>query len=155
MRPWIKRTALALLGTTVVLGSLAGCGHRYGHERFSSMSAEDQAKFREKVVNRVSDKLDLSAEQKAKLNALAAKLHEQRMALRGTSDPRADVKSLIAGDKFDRTKAQAMVGEKTAAINTRSPEVIAAFGDFYDSLNATQQAKVREFLERRRGWHRG
>jgi periplasmic protein CpxP/Spy len=156
MRPWIKRTVLSLLGATVVLGSLTACGHRPGHERMGSMSVEEQAKFRGKVIERVSSKLDLTADQKQRLNALADKLHEQRLALRGKTDPRADVKSLIAGDKFDRTKAQAMVGEKTAALNTRSPEVIAAFGDFYDSLNTAQQAKVRDFMEHRRGWwHRG
>ena len=68
----------------------------------------------------------------------------------------AAVRGLVAGDKFDRAKAQALVTEKTAALNTGSPEVIAALGDFYDSLNATQQAKVRDFMDRgRRGWRRG
>ena len=33
--------------------------------------------------------------------------------------------------------------------------VVAALGDFYDSLNPAQQQKVREFLQKRRGWHRG
>ena len=44
-----------------------------------------------------------------------------------------------------------------AAVNAKSPEVIAAFGDFYDGLTPAQQAKVRDFLERRgHGWgHRG
>ena len=64
---------------------------------------------------------------------------------------RADVQSLVAGDKFDRTKAQALLAEKTAALNAGSPAVIAAFGDFYDSLSTAQQAKVRDFMQRRRG----
>lgn len=154
MRTWIKRTALTFVGAAVVLGSLTACGHRYGHDRFSAMSAEDQAKFRDRMVERVSGKLDLSGEQKQKLAALAGKLQEQRAALRGATDPRADVRSLIAGEKFDRAKAQALVGEKTAALSAKSPEVIAAFGDFYDSLHPAQQAKVRDFLEHRRGWRR-
>ena len=41
------------------------------------------------------------------------------------------MQSLVAGDKFDRSKAQALVAEKTAAVGTKSPEVIAALGDFY------------------------
>jgi Spy/CpxP family protein refolding chaperone len=67
------------------------------------------------------------------------------------------VQALVAGEKFDRARAQALVSEKTAAVNAKSPEVIAALGDFYDSLNPTQQAKVREFMQHRNGrwWHRG
>jgi periplasmic protein CpxP/Spy len=157
MRPWIKRTLFGLLGTGIVLGSLAGCGHRYAHERFGSMSAEEQAKFRDRMVDRVAGKLDLNADQKKRLDTLATRLHEQRLALHGATDPRADLRALVAGDKFDRSKAQALVGEKTAAINAKSPEVIAAFGDFYDSLTPAQQAKIRDFMGKRHhgGWHRG
>ena len=69
--------------------------------------------------------------------------------------PRAEMQALVTGDKFDRTRAQALVTEKTAALNTGSPEVIAAAADFYDNLNQVQQQKVRAFMERRGGWRRG
>ena len=73
-----------------------------------------------------------------------------------TADPRAEVQSLVAGATFDRAKAKALVDAKTGAIQARSPEVIAAAADFYDSLKPEQQAKVREFMAARRGWmHRG
>jgi hypothetical protein len=79
---------------------------------------------------------------------LADKLQEQRAALKGkTVNPRAEVEALVAGDKFDRARAQALVTEKTAAITGKSPEVIAAAGDFYDSLTPAQQTKVREFMQ--------
>ena len=157
MRPWIKRTLIGLFGATVLAGGLAGCGHRYAHERFSSMSTEEKAEFRKRAVDRVASRLDLNADQKARLDTLAARLHEQGAALRGTTDPRAEVRSLVAGEKFEREKAQALVAGKVAAVNAKSPEVIAAFGDFYDSLSPAQQEKVRGFLERGRHgwWHRG
>jgi len=64
------------------------------------------------------------------------------------------VQSLVAGPTFDRVKAKAFVDAKTSAIQTKSPELIAAFGDFYDSLKPEQQQKVREFMSRgRHGWH--
>ena len=48
------------------------------------------------------------------------------------------------------------VEKASTALTTRSPAVIAAFADFYDSLKPQQQAQVREAMERRRGWwHRG
>ncbi len=156
MKHWIKRTLFGLFGATLVIGSLGACSHRPGHYG-SNMSAEEQAKFKEKMVDRVGSKLDLTAEQKARLATLADKLQEQRKALVGqATDPRADMKALVSGEKFDRTKAQALIADKTAAVATKSPEVVAALADFYDSLNATQQAKVRGYLEGRHGfWHRG
>jgi Spy/CpxP family protein refolding chaperone len=155
MRPWIKRTLFGLFGATVALGGLTACGHRYGHERFSSMTAEEQADFRKRMLDRVAARLELNQEQRQRLDTLAGKLHEQRVALRGATDPRADVRGLVASDKFDRDKARTLVGDKIAAVNAKSPEVIAAFGDFFDSLSPAQQVKVREFLEHRRhGWWR-
>ena len=153
MRPWIKRTLFGLFGASLVLG-VAACGHR--HDGGWQASAEDQAKFRGKMIERVSGKLDLDAAQKAKLGVLADKLQEQRVALASGSNPRAEVQALVAGEKFDRTKAQALVAGKTAAVNNKSPEVIAAMGDFYDSLKPEQQTRVREFMQKRHGWwHRG
>ncbi|MEO5670553.1 MAG: Spy/CpxP family protein refolding chaperone [Ramlibacter sp.] len=156
MKPWIKRSLFGLFGAGIALGALTGCGHRHeGHGW--QMNAEESAKFRGKMIDRVASKLELSAEQKAKLAVLGDKLHEQRAALAGkTTDPRAEVQALVAGEKFDRARAQALVTEKTAAVTGKSPEVIAAAGDFYDSLTPAQQQKVRDFMERRRhGWHRG
>jgi Spy/CpxP family protein refolding chaperone len=155
MRPWIKRTLFGLFGAVVAFGGVSACAHRYGPERFAAMTPEQQAEMRSRFVDRVASRLDLDADQKQRLTTLATKLHEQRVALRGAGDPRADVRALVAGDKFDRERAQALVGEKVAAINARSPEVVAAFGDFFDSLSPAQQAQVREFLQQgRRGWWR-
>ena len=108
------------------------------------------------MIDRVSSKLELNEDQKQRLGVLADKLKEQRTALVGkTTDPRAEVQALVAGDKFDKARAQTIVAEKTAALSAKSPEVIAAAADFYDSLNTTQQQKVREFMQRRHGWWRG
>ncbi len=154
MKTWIRRTLLGVFGATIVLGGLAACGHRYDHAG-ANMTAEERAKFRDKAIERVSSKLDLNDEQKKKLALVADKLQAQRTAVMGATDPRAEVRALVAGDKFDRARAQAFISQKTAAVGAGSPEVIAALGDFYDSLNAQQQAKVREFMERgRRGWWR-
>ncbi len=156
MKPWIKRTLIGVFGASILLGGLAACSHRH-HGWSANMSAEEAAQFRGKMVDRVSSKLDLNEEQKKRLTALADKLHEQRAAMMGQSkDPRAELQALVAGDKFDKARAQTLVSEKTAAIQARSPEVIAALADFYDSLNPAQQQKVREFMQQRGRWfHRG
>lgn len=152
----VKRTLLGLLGITLLAGSLTACGHHHG-EYGANMTAEEFAHKRDKVVNKVASRLDLNDAQKQKLAALGDVLHAQRQAMMGQSqDPRAEFKALIATDKFDAARAQSLVNEKANAVQARSPEVIAALAAFYDSLNPTQQQKVREYLDGRGHWfHRG
>lgn len=153
MKPWIKRTLMGLFGASIMVGGLTACssGHPYRH---GPMTPEKMAEVRGKVVERVSSKLDLTGVQKQKLNVLADKLEAQRAAFAGKAgDPRAEVQAIVAGDKFDRTRAQALLDEKTRAVQANSPEVITALADFYDSLNAEQQQKVRDMMQqRRKGW---
>jgi protein CpxP len=155
MKPWIKRTLFSLFGASILIGGLAACGH-HRHEYGANMSAEEQSHKRSKIIERVAGKLDLTAEQRQRLGVLADKLQAQRAALVGTTtNPRAELQALVAGEKFDRTRAQALLTEKTAAIASKSPEMIAAMADFYDSLTPVQQTKVRDAMQGgRHGWWR-
>jgi len=154
MRPWIKRTFIGLFSATVLLGGLTACGH--GHRGNWQMTDADAQKMRERMVDRVSRELTLDDAQKQRLGVLADKLREQRVALVGsTTDPRAELQALVTGTTFDRARAQALVESKTNAVRTKSPEVIAAMADFYDSLKPEQQQKVREFMAKRRSSWRG
>ena len=151
MKPWIKRTLIGLTATTVVLGGLTACGSRGDHAR--GWSDERITEVRGKAIEKISDRLDLNADQKAKLAVLADQMIASRKALRGNSDPRTDLQALVAGDKFDRSKAQQFLDQKLQAAQGNGPQMLAAFGDFYDSLNPEQQQQVREKLERRgHGW---
>lgn len=151
MKPWIKRSLMAFAGVSIAVGGLAACAR--GHHGHGPMTPERMAEVRGKVVERVTSKLDLNAEQQQKLNVLADKVQAQRTAFIGqTTDPRAELNALVAGEKFDRARALGLLDEKTRAVQANSPEVIAALADFYDSLNPAQQAEVREHLARRKGW---
>jgi periplasmic protein CpxP/Spy len=151
MKPWIKRTLMAVFGASIVVGGLTACSSSHHHR--GPMTAEKMSEVRGKVVDRVSSKLDLNEEQKQKLNVLADKMEAQRIALMGkATDPRAEMQAIVSGDKFDRVRAQSLLEEKTRAVQANSPEVITALADFYDSLNVEQQQKVRELMQRRKGW---
>ena len=158
MQPWIKKTLIGLFGASILVGGLTACsgGHHYRH---GGMDAESIAEVRGKMLERVGRKLDLDDAQKQKLTVLADKLQAQRAAVVGsTTDPRAAVQALVAGATFDRTQAQSLLDEKLKAVQTASPEVIAAMADFYDSLKPEQQQQVRDFMQRRKGWmgrHKG
>ena len=151
-RRHLKRSLIVALGATLLVGGLSACGHR-SHDYSASMSAEQYAQKRDKMVDKAANKLDLNADQKKRLTTLGDKMFEQRTALIGTTkDPRAEMKALVAGDKFDTTRAQALITDKTAALQVKSPEVVAALADFYNSLNPTQQQKVRDMMDGRGHW---
>lgn len=148
----LKKILLGIAGGALVvltLGTVSGCSGRHsGHG-----SEADHAKHQSRMVDMASKKLDLTEPQKQQLNVLADKLQQQRTALMGASkDPRAELQALLAGNKLDKSKAQALLDEKTGAIKSKSPEVIAAAADFFDSLNPAQQQQIRDLMNRRRGW---
>jgi protein CpxP len=155
-RRHFKRTLMGAFTLTLLVGGLSACGH-HGHTYGANMSAEQYAQKRDKMVDKAASKLDLNADQKKRLTTLGDTLYAQRTALMGqTTDPRAEMKALVAGDKFDASRAQALITEKTTALQTKSPEVIAALADFYNSLNPAQQQKVRDYMDGRGHWfHRG
>ena len=154
MKPWIKRTLFGVLGATLLAGSLSACSSGHGW-RHGQMDEQSMTEMRGKMLERVGSKLALDAAQKQKLEVLANTLHAQRKAFMGdAAQPRDALKALVAGDKFDRAGAQTLVDVKVRAVQTGSPEVIAAMGDFYDSLKPDQQAQVREMMNQRRGWMR-
>ncbi len=153
MKPWIKRTLFGLFGASILVGSLTACGHRQ-HDRgqMSQMSAEDSAKWRERLIERATKELQLDATQQQRLGVLFDKMREQRNALVGsTTNPRAEMGALIAGATFDKARAQTLIEQKTGAVREKSPEVIAATAEFFDTLKPEQQQKVREFLNKRHG----
>ena len=107
MKPWIKKTLMGIFGASIAVGGLTACSS--GHHQRGPMTAEKMAEVRGKMVDRVSSKLDLNEAQKTKLNALADQLEAQRAAFIGkTADPRAEVQAIVAGDKFDRARAQSL-----------------------------------------------
>jgi Spy/CpxP family protein refolding chaperone len=151
MKTWIKRTLIASATVALLAGGLTACG---GHGRHGEWTEARVTEMRGKAVDRISGKLELDAAQKAKLETLADAMLAQRKALRGDgTNPRDALKPLIAGEKFDRAQAQALLQAKTAAVQGQGPKVVEAMADFYDSLKPAQQAQVRTMLEKRgHGW---
>jgi periplasmic protein CpxP/Spy len=148
MKTWLKRTLIGLAGLSVAVGGIAAAGsHRCGHFG-GGMNEADSAQMRGRMVERAAKELSLDAAQKQQLTALADTLHAQRQTLMAGTEPRSALKGLIAGPQFDAARAQALVGEKTEALRTGSPAVIAAAASFFDGLRPEQQQKVREFLDR-------
>jgi protein CpxP len=154
MKRWLKRTLIGLFGATVLLGSLGACTHRLHHHGWSAMSDEDLARAKARLVERAGARLDLDEAQQQRLDTLADELLRQRRALRGDTEPRAQLRALIAGPAFDRGQAEALLMAKTDAVRQQGPAVIQALADFYDGLNPAQQQQLRDLLARGHHGHR-
>jgi protein CpxP len=156
MSTWLKRAFIGIFGVSLLAGGLAACSHQRHYGYFGDRATEsDRAEKRARMVEKATRKLDLDAAQKAKLTALADTLEAQRKTLKASGgDAHAEMKAVLAGNQFDRAKAQALLDAKTGAMRSASPAVINAAADFYDSLKPEQQQKLREMLAR---WdhHRG
>jgi Spy/CpxP family protein refolding chaperone len=160
-KPWMKRSLIGVaVFATLLGGAAAWAQHRYGglhgpHMGWHTMSAADAEPLKARMVDKIGRELDLDAAQKAKLASLADQLREGRNAfVTGMPDPRVELRGLVAGPSFDRSKASALVQAQVGAMQTQSPAVINAMADFYDSLKPEQQARVRAFMARR-GPHGG
>ena len=70
----------------------------------------------------------------------------------GGQQPRVELQALVAGRRFDRGRAQTLINAKTSAVHDKAPAVVTAMADFYDSLQPAQQQKLRDFMNRGRGW---
>ena len=154
MKAWIKRTLIGLFGASLLVGGLTACGQRHHGWGGAQVSAEDAAKWRERLLDRAAKELQLDDAQKQRLGVVFDRMREQRNALVGsTTNPRAELRALVSGERFDQARAQALIDEKTNAIRAGSPQTIAALAEFYDSLKPEQQQKLREFMDKRgRGW---
>ena len=152
MKTWTKRAIAAVLGTGLLVGGLSACSHR--GERHA-MTGEESVMMRGKIVERVAKRMDLNVEQKQKLAKLGEQLEAQRQALAGNQlDPRGALRALVAGPRFDLAAAESLAVQKLDALRSGHPAVLAAFGDFYDSLRPEQQQQLRERLEGGRRWSR-
>ena len=152
-RRWVKRGIFAaLFGGLVALGFSA-----FGNGHGCHGMGGDSAKMREHMTERVASKLDLSPAQRQTLDGLLAKMATERQALMGgQGDMRAQFEGVISGSTLDQVKARQLVEAKAAAVQTKSPELIAAAAAFFDSLNPKQQQQIREFLSKRsQRWHQG
>lgn len=149
MKPWLKRT---LIGTAAAALLFTGIGavwaHRHAHRAWTDTEiTQVKARF----VERAAEHLALDAAQQQRLQVLADTLQAQHKALRGATDPRAEVRSLVAGASFDRAKALALLQDKTATVQSQGPAVVTALADFWDGLNPEQQQKLRDMMDRHRG----
>lgn len=130
--------------TAAVLGVIAVAAYGYG---FRHHEPHEYIMWR---MERVAKALELNESQAAKLNAVKDAVLQTHGAMHaGRQQKRQAVLELLEQPTFDRERALGLVRQSTGAINDRASDVIAAIGDFYDSLTPAQQQQLREAVKER------
>jgi len=138
-----KRIVILIVGAATV-STIVACGHRFS-------SPEERAEY---MVDKVSKELALNDAQNVKLNALKDQILAARQDMVSKrKETKQAVNELLEQPALDRDRVLNMVSERTQAVNEKAPQVVSALGDFYDSLTAEQQAKLREEIKERMEHH--
>lgn len=117
------------------------------------MSPDEKVEF---VTERAASKLDLDSQQQQNFAALAALavgiMQEARDSRQQSLD---EVFGLLQAPTLNQGRALELIQQKTALVNERAPQVIAALGIFLDSLDADQKRRLRELIEQHREHRHG
>jgi periplasmic protein CpxP/Spy len=143
MKTWLKRTLLGVAVSSALLGGVAAYSEGVGFHH-GPPTPEQMAQHEAMMLSHIGKKLDLNPTQAAKLKALGDLLVAAHAPQAGAADPHAVVQGLIAGNTFDRAGAQNLLNQHVAKLQANGPAVIAATGDFFDSLSPAQQQQVRD-----------
>lgn len=140
-----SKIVIVLLLSFGVIGSVMAIGYH----QFA-----DPQKRIEYAINKATKKLDLDATQKQNFIALKDELIESKDKIEqnGFVDHQA-LFDLVEGNVFDQAQALEVINSKTAIVNERAPEVLAALGTFLDSLNVDQKQKIVDAMEDRMDRH--
>jgi Spy/CpxP family protein refolding chaperone len=141
-----KRTILLLSGGALLAVGIAACNHgmHFG-------TPEERGEW---MVQKATKELELNTTQQANLSVVKDKFLDLRTTMRSDREQhRADVLAMLQQPTLDRNKANEIVNYHVETINTRSPAIIEAIGNFYDSLDNEQRAELREFIEHKLQHH--
>ena len=145
-----KRTIIYITGGALLIAGVAACNHgmHFG-------SAEERGEW---MVQKVSKELALDQTQQARLEAVKDEFLSMRQSMRSDrAQTRTEVLAMLQQPTMDRDKANAIVAQYVEKLNSRSPLIIDAVANFYDSLDDEQRTELAGFIEHKiehhRRWH--
>lgn len=100
------------------------------------------------AVKRISSKLDLNKEQKAKLESIKNEILAKRQGWQAQGKSlKTDLVAQIRSDKIDQAKVRELVGENASKREMRE-FFIAKFAEFHAVLNPEQREKLAKIFDR-------
>ncbi|MFK7891878.1 MAG: Spy/CpxP family protein refolding chaperone [Granulosicoccus sp.] len=103
----------------------------------------------DRMVERLTERLELNEQQVSALDTLRVEITETRELVRGNSgDDRQTLVDLVTAESFDQGRALEMITQRTSAMQTQAPELVAAAAGFLDGLDAEQKQELNEIMDR-------
>lgn len=134
------KIALIIIAIVAIGALVFGvCVHRYS-------TPEKRA---EHITKSITKKLGLNETQQAKLNSLKEEILSSRQAMKTNREAGfSTLRELLSQPHFDQERANTALDNHLQTISSRTPDVISAVGNFWDSLNPEQQATVKAKMEK-------
>jgi len=144
----MKNSTKIIAAVALAVG-LAGGAAALGNNHFGSPE-----KRADKMAGYIAYELELDATQKQALEVFTDQMVSARATIKGDRTAMRDQAiALISADTFDRAGALDLVNSKVSQVSEQAPDMINAFGDFMDTLNAEQKAEIQEFVKEHKGHH--
>lgn len=148
----MKTAGKVIIAVVVTAGIVIGAG-AFAHRKGFCYDCEPQERV-EHISDFIGYKLDLNDAQSEKLSALVTRLMAIRSEMHENRDvTKQELVEIISAPKLDQARVLALVQEKTAMVEARAPEVIAALAEFSDSLDASQKQEITDMLARKMDHH--
>jgi len=107
----------------------------------------------ERMVERISDKLDLSDDQRQKLEAVKDVLIEGRRELHDEREKTiGQIIAEVQKPQMDPGRIMDLIDERKARFDTLAPRLVGPIVEFHKSLSDEQRGKIVNLLETIRDW---
>ncbi|MDH3688138.1 MAG: Spy/CpxP family protein refolding chaperone [Gammaproteobacteria bacterium] len=147
----MKKSTKIIVGTVVGLSVVGGAaafahsqhegGFGYGHHKAY-------------MIERVSERLDLTADQDVKLDNLLNEMRRMRReSVSNRKESMEQVQDLFSAPVLDQQAALELFNSKVDSMTQRVPIIIGAIAAFTDSLTPEQKEQAREMMEQRFDGH--
>lgn len=115
---------------------------------FSEYHDHDDDYYGNKIVKKITRKLDLTDAQVSKLNvAKDAVMQAKQQMHENKPQIQRDILAMLNDNTVDRALIINHLNDKSAVFQAQMPLVVNAVADFYESLDAEQQSKINGKLE--------
>lgn len=136
----LTRLIVTLL-ITLGLSSIAVAKHHAGEPGLNN----------DRIMHKMSQKLDLSEDQSAQLQQVLDKMtdfHQSRAHARLPMSAE-NMQQLLSTDRFDQAKASQLVEQRIDEMRAHSAQMIPLIAQFTDSLEPQQRVKLSHWLEKK------
>lgn len=148
-------STVAIAVSAMAVAGSGGCdrgGDGFGRGDFKEHRMGHKGMMGERMVKKMTKKLDLTEAQQANLQSLVDGMKEKRETkVESRKDSKTEMLSLLDGATLDQTKMLENINARIAERQEGATDMVAAVAQFTDSLTPEQRATLKSHLDSRGG----